>query len=237
MPEELSFELPTDKWDIVIPENSPLNYEIAVDFYKWNLNEAVIIIVWKWWTTHGYKDKYVTIASNLVKNHWVNVFVVENPWISWDDPELYFDSAMKFIIDKMEKLWYKDYKFYGMGFSAWGYFMCRCMNGINSYSHLFKKLLIINPYLQENFDDICHWMMYLACPIIFIQWEYDDYSIYNEKLDKFCRIQTEIWDDFQLFTLPWVDHQFTQKGGLELFISLPEKYLFNDTISPYKQEL
>ena len=78
MPEKLYFELPTEKWDMEIPENSPLNYEVETDFYKWNTNNAVIIIVGKWWTTQWYKDKYVTIANNLVINYWVNVFVVEN---------------------------------------------------------------------------------------------------------------------------------------------------------------
>ena len=89
MPEKLYFELPTDKWDVELPENSPLNYEVEVDSYKWESDTAVIIIVGKWWTTEWYENKYVTIANNLVKDHWVNVFVIENPWISWDDPELF----------------------------------------------------------------------------------------------------------------------------------------------------
>ena len=101
-PEKLHFELPTDKWDIKLPKNSPQNYEVEADFYKWTKRLVVVIIVWKWWTTQWYQNKYETIAKNLVKNHWANVFVIENPWISWDNPELFFDCTMKFVKKKVK---------------------------------------------------------------------------------------------------------------------------------------
>ena len=56
--EKLSFELPTDTEWMDLPENLPSNYEVEVDVYKWNKDKAVVIIVWKWWTTEWYDNKY-----------------------------------------------------------------------------------------------------------------------------------------------------------------------------------
>ena len=226
MVENLYFWLLIDKKYIKWAEKPQLVW-VPIDFYRWTINEAVIIFVWINWKNCWLKDEYVKMAENLVKDYWVNVFVVGNPQMSRDDPILYLNSAMEFIVDEMENLWYTNYKFYGIGFWGWWYIMCSYMSS-TKYSFLFNKMLIINPYLQEDFYEIIHGTSPLACPIIFIQWELDDYFEYNVKLNNFCQIKTAIWDDCQLFTLPWVDHYFTQEWWLELFISLPEKYLFND---------
>ena len=88
-----AFELPTDTTWMEIPEFSPHAYEVEVAEYKGTTNKVVMIIVWKWGTTSGYQNKYTTIASNLAEKYWAQVFVVENPWISRDDPKLFVECV------------------------------------------------------------------------------------------------------------------------------------------------
>ena len=214
MPEKLYFELPTDKWNAEIPENSPLNYEIEAALYKWNSDTAVIIIVGKWWTTEWYENKYVTIANNLVKDHWVNVFVIENPWISWDDPELFFDSAMKFVIDKMKEFWYDNPKFYMMWYSAGWHFTWRF-----SYKYPeIKKLLLVNAVLSVDFEKLKKWLLTFQWDITIVQWDKDVDFFFHPLLNQITNAN--------IITLPWVNHIFSNEWWLEMFIWLAEKYLF-----------
>ena len=199
MSEKLYFELPTDKWDMKIPENSPLNYEVETDFYKWNTNKAVII----------------TIANNLVTNHWTNVFVVENPWISRDNPELFFDCAMIFIKDKMKEFWYDDFDLAVIWFSAWWHFTWRF-----SYKHPeIKEILLINPVLRVDFEKLKKSLNSFENKITIVQWNKDTDYPFNPLLTQIPKARVVVLD--------WVDHQFSNEWGLDLFISLPEKYLFN----------
>ena len=216
MPEKLYFELPTDKWDIEIPENSPLNYEVEVAVYKWNSDIAVMIIVWKWGSTEWYSNKYVTIWNNLVKDHWVNVFVVENPWISWDDPELFVDCAVKFVNDKMREFWYKDHKTYVMWYSAWWHFLWRF-----SYKYPeIVKMLLVNPVLSVDFFKLQKWLEAFNWEMTIVEWDKDVDFFFNPLLAPFK-------DKATLVVLPWVNHIFSNEWWLETFIWLPEKYLFN----------
>ena len=215
MPEELYFELPTDTEWMEIPENSPLGYEVAVDFYKWNINKAVVIIVGKWGTTKWYENKYITISNNLVDNHWTNVFVVENPWISWDNPELFFDCTISFIKKKMKELWYNNFSLSVMWFSAWWHFTWRF-----SYKYPeIEKILLVNPVLRVNFEKLKSALFSFKWWITIVQWNKDTDYQFNQLLSQITNTRVEV--------LEWVDHQFTNKWGLDLFISLPEKYLFN----------
>ncbi len=215
MLEELYFELPTDTEWMEIPENSPLGYEVGVDFYKWNTNKAVIIIVGKWGTAKGYENKYVTIASWLVKKYWVNVFVVENPWISRDDPELFFDSAINFVNEKMKYIWFEKYKSFVMGFSAWWHFVWRFSY---KYSEI-EKILLVNPVLRVDFEKLKTALLSFKWWITIVQWNKDTDYQFNPLLSQIINAKIEV--------LEWVDHQFTNDWGIDLFISLPEKYLFD----------
>ena len=113
MVENLYFWLLIDKKYIKWAEKPQLVW-VPIDFYRWTINEAVIIFVWINWKNCWLKDEYVKMAENLVKDYWVNVFVVWNPQMSRDDPILYLNSAMEFIVDEMENLWYTNYKIYGI---------------------------------------------------------------------------------------------------------------------------
>lgn len=211
-----SFELPTDTTWMEIPEFSPHAYEVEVAEYKGTTNKVVMIIVWKWGTTSGYQNKYITIASNLAEKYGVSVFVVENPWISRDDPRLFVECAMGFVEEQMKKSGFDDWEIYGMGHSAGAHFWGR-------FAHLYpnvSKLLLINPVVSVNFTKLKKELQTYQGELFLIQWSKDHDFFYNPLLDP---IKT---DKKQVIILEWVNHEFSNEGGFELFLSLAETYLF-----------
>lgn len=217
-PEKLCFELTTDKWDLKIPKNSPQNYEVEADFYKWTERLVVMIIVWKWWTTQWYQNKYETIAKNLVKNHGANVFVIENPWISRDNPELFFDSAMKFVKKKVKDYRFRKHTIYAVWFSAWWHFVWRF-----AYKYPgIKQILLINPVLRVDFEKLKKSLNMFKWKITIIQWDKDTDYPFNPLLIQVRRAHVKV--------IEWVNHQFSNEGWLETFIELPEKYLFGKVL-------
>lgn len=211
-----SFELPTDTRWMKIPEFSPHAYEVEVAEYKGTTNKVVMIIVWKWGTTSGYQNKYITIASNLAEKYGVSVFVVENPWISRDDPKLFIECAMGFVEEQMKKSGFDDWEIYGMGHSAGAHFWGR-------FAHLYpnvSKLLLINPVVSVNFTKLKKELQTYQGELFLIQWSKDHDFFYNPLLDP---IKT---DKKQVIILEWVNHEFSNEGGFELFLSLAETYLF-----------
>ena len=213
--EKLSFELPTDTEWMDLPENLPSNYEVEVDVYKWDIDRAVVIIVWKWWSTEWYENKYVTLANNLLMNYWVNIFVVENPWISRDDPEKFTQCAFNFIDEKMKEFWYPNYKIYAMGFSAWGHFIWR-------FSYIYsniEKILLINPVQSVNNTKLIKALNEFKWTWTIIVWDQDPDYFYTPLLEK-------VNSNIKVVTLKWVNHLFSNEWWLETFIWLPEEYLF-----------
>ena len=211
-----TFELPTEKDENVkLSEFSPVNYEVEVSVRQWTKKEAVVIIVWKWWTVQGYMNKYGTITNNIAEKHSVNVFVVENPWISWDNPELFFDCAIKFVDKKMHEFWFDDYYISAMWFSAWWHFLWRF-----AYKYpVIKQILLVNPVLRVNFTKLKDALNEFTWKIRIIQWDKDVDFFYNPLLKQIPRAK--------VYTLDWVDHQFSNEWWLEMFIWLPDKYLFD----------
>lgn len=211
-----SFELPTDTTWMEIPEFSPHAYEVEVAKYKGTTNKVVMIIVWKWGTTSGYQNKYITIASNLAEKYGVNVFVVENPWISRDDPKLFIECAMNFVEEQIKKIGFDDWEIYGMGHSAGAHFWGR-------FAHLYpnvSKLLLINPVVSVNFTKLKKELEAYQGELFLIQWSKDNDFFYNPLLDP---IKSE---KKQVIILEWVNHEFSNEGGFDLFLSLAEQYLF-----------
>ena len=211
-----SFELPTDTTWMEIPEFSPHAYGVEVAEYKGTTNKVVMIIVWKWGTTSGYQNKYITIASNLVEKYGVTVFVVENPWISRDDPKLFVECAMGFVEEQMKKSGFDDWEIYGMGHSAGAHFWGR-------FAHLYpnvSKLLLINPVVSVNFTKLKKELQAYQGELFLIQWSKDHDFFYNPLLDP---IKSE---KKQVIILDWVNHEFSNEGGFDLFLTLAETYLF-----------
>ena len=218
IPEKCYFELPTEKDpNVKLSPFSPKNREVGVDVYKWDINKAFFVIVGKWGSTEWYKNKYVTIASNITEEYWFNSFVVENPWISWDDPELYFDCAMWFIHEKMKEFWYDNRESYWFWHSAWWHFLWR-------YAYKYpeiSKILLHNPVLRQDFRLLKKWLANFQWEMTIIHWEFD-VDIFFQPLLK------EFESKWNILVQKWADHQYTQEWWLELFISLPETYLFNN---------
>ena len=211
-----TFELPTDTTWMEIPEFSPHAYEVEVAEYKGKTNKVVMIIVWKWGTTSGYQNKYITIASNLTEKYGVSVFVVENPWISRDDPKLFVECAMGFVEEQMKKSGFDDWEIYGMGHSAGAHFWGR-------FAHLYpnvSKLLLINPVVSVNFTKLKKELQAYQGELFLIQWSKDHDFFYNPLLDP---IKSE---KKQVIILDWVNHEFSNEGGFDLFLTLAETYLF-----------
>lgn len=211
-----SFELPTDTTWMKIPEFSPHAYEVEVAEYEGTTNKVVMIIVWKWGTTSGYQNKYITIASNLVEKHGARVFVIENPWISRDNPKLFVECAMKFVEKQMEKSGFSSWELYGVGHSAGAHFWGR-------FAHLYprvKKLLLINPVLSVNFFKFEPALKAYSWDLTIVQGSKDHDAFYIPLLDSIKN------DNKQVIVLDGVNHEFSNEGGFELFLSLAEKYLF-----------
>lgn len=211
-----TFEFPTDiKW-MKIPEFSPQAYEVEVAQYQGRTNKVVMIIVGKWGTTSGYQNKYITIASNLVEKQGAHVFVVENPGISRDNPKLFIECAMNFVEKQMEKSDFNSWEIYGAGHSAGAHFWGR-------FWYLFprvKKLLLINPVLSVNFFKLNDALKAYSWELKIIQWSKDYDFFYSPLLDPIKN------DQKQVIVLEWVNHEFSNEGGFELFLTLAEKYLF-----------
>ena len=213
--EKESFELPTEKWDMVIPENSPLNYEVETAFYSSchvKSNHFYIIFVWKWWSIDWYQNKYMRIAYNLVANRGDQVIVIENPWISRDDPELYFDSAMKYVKDRIDKMDMDAVlRFHVMWFSAWGHFVWRFAY---KYPEI-QNILLVNPVLRVDFEKLKKWMLEFKWDITIVQGNKDTDFGFNPLLDQIPNAKVEV--------LEWVDHQFTWEDWVEKFVDLYKK--------------
>lgn len=206
-PQYKTFEFP-------INPASPVPYGIDVAHYPGSLHKALLIIVWKWGGTEGYQNKYITIASKIVEKFWFHVFVVENPWISRDDPRLFVDSAMQFVDHEMCELGEEDYELYAMGFSAGGHFVWRFAPNYPQVT----KILMINPVLSINFSKLKKSLLAFSWISILVQGDLDFDFFYNPLLSQL--------ENTKVVVLPGVDHQFTNPWGLEQFIWLAEEYLF-----------
>lgn len=211
------FKFPTNKGDFEISENTPLNYKVEVGIHQGEKNEALMIIVWKWWSVSWYMNKYEEITKRLIK-YGINIFIIENPEVSWNDPELFFDGAMKFIKEKMTEFWFKLFKIKCFWFSAWWHFVGRFAY---KYPNI-KEILLVNPVLRVNFTKLKKELNQFTWNITIIQWDKDTDYFFNPLLSQIPKARNII--------LEWVNHQFSNKWQLETFIWLPEKYLFQWTI-------
>ena len=212
--EDLSFELPTDTEWMVIPENSPTAYEVWVRYYNFDDSEkyrhketaeVFLIFVWKWWSLSWYKNKY-DLAAMFAGKRDMSTFIIENPWISRDNPELYFDSAMDFIYKKIrEKKWIEKIEIRATWFSAWAHFLGRF-----AYKYPdIKRVNLINPVLRNDLDEFINWLNNFNPEdrtnwILISQWENDpDYPLHDkiEKLKHYIIYRSISWADHQLTNL------------------------------------
>lgn len=211
-----SFELPIDKWDIEIPKNSPLNYEIEAAYYYSKhcyANHFYVIFVGKWWSVDGYQNKYKRMAYNIVANYNAQAIIIENPWISRDNPKLYFNSAMGYIKNKIQELdMDANPKIHIMWFSAGWHFVGR-------FAHKYpeiKEIVLVNPVLRVDFEKLKKSLNSFEWKITIVQWNKDTDYPFNPLLSQIPNAKVEVLD--------WVDHQFSNEWWLEKFVWLAMDY-------------
>lgn len=177
-----------------------------------NGKNVILILTGLGGNVKGYQNKYETIANNLMKNNNdFTVFVATTPHGSWETPKKNLDYIMNFIEESMRFI-NNDYFIYAMGHSAGGTFLLwHCYQ----YPRI-KRVVATNPVLNVNIHKIKDGTNNFNGDFIkVIIGEKDHAFQLSGLLNKFTKIETIILKD--------IDHEF--KGNLEVFISIPNKYL------------
>ena len=158
---------------------------------------------------YGYENKYFRISEKL--NDTFNCTVIVSP----NEKKVDFDTEMEFIKEYVTHNNLADYQIYYFGHSN-GALIGMC----NAYKYSqIKRLLLINAPLcinpQKTIDGI---KMFAGEKMVLVFGDKDP-SFHFVKL--FSELSNE---KVRFEIIPEADHNF--KNKLELFMSLPEKYLF-----------
>lgn len=158
---------------------------------------------------YGYENKYFRISEKL--NDTFNCTVIVSP----NEKKVDFDTEMEFIKEYVIHNNLADYQIYYFGHSN-GALIGMC----NAYKYSqIKRLLLINAPLcinpQKTIDGI---KMFAGEKMVLVFGDKDP-SFHFVKL--FSELSNE---KVRFEIIPEADHNF--KNKLELFMSLPEKYLF-----------
>lgn len=158
---------------------------------------------------YGYENKYFRISEKL--NDTFNCTVIVSP----NEKKVDFDTEMEFIKEYVTHNNLADYQIYYFGHSNGAWIgMCNAYK----YSQI-KRLLLINAPLcinpQKTIDGI---KMFAGEKMVLVFGDKDP-SFHFVKL--FSELSNE---KVRFEIIPEADHDF--KNKLELFMSLPEKYLF-----------
>lgn len=158
---------------------------------------------------YGYENKYFRISEKL--NATFNCTVIVSP----NEKKVDFDTEMEFIKEYVTHNNLADYQIYYFGHSN-GALIGMC----NAYKYSqIKRLLLINAPLcinpQKTIDGI---KMFAGEKMVLVFGDKDP-SFHCVKL--FSELSNE---KVRFEIIPEADHNF--KNKLELFMSLPEKYLF-----------
>lgn len=155
----------------------------------------------------GYKDKYISIAYNINKKYGCTVICSSNPFNSNVDS---IKDAIDLINNKFE-----NYEIYYIGNSIAGTIGAKY--GYN-YSSI-KKMLLINSPLIFNSDKVVEGLSKFNQDKVDLIYGSLDQSIKYIELINLCNNEK-----VKYHIIKGQNHNF--ENGLELFISLPEKYLF-----------
>lgn len=158
---------------------------------------------------YGYENKYFRISEKL--NDTFNCTVIVSP----NEKKVDFDTEMEFIKEYVTHNNLADYQIYYFGHSN-GALIGMC----NAYKYSqIKRLLLINAPLcinpQKTIDGI---KMFAGEKMVLVFGDKDPSFHFVKLFSEFSneKVRFEI--------IPEADHNF--KNKLELFMSLPEKYLF-----------
>lgn len=162
---------------------------------------------------YGYENKYLQIAENL--NNKFNCTVITSP----NDKKTDFIEEMNFVKDYAVQNSIGNYQIYYFGHSN-GALIGMC----EAYKHdEIKRLLLINAPLCINPHKTIEGIKKFNGEKMVLLFGDKDQSFHFVK--QFSELSNE---KVRFETIQDADHYFTNK--LELFMSLPDKYLFNKMI-------
>ena len=181
---------------------------------KFNIESSHIVVYIKAGITgsiYGYENKYLKMAKNLNEKFGVSVFVASNPEGTGNS----IGHGLKIIENYCKERQVKQFNVYFVGVSNGG------VQGLFAFEKnpLINKALLIGAPLNYNPDLIKKALI----------------NFNGEKLHLICgdkdpgfglfKLYSELENEKIIFTAFLnVDHVFS--GNTELFIKLPEKYLF-----------
>ena len=181
---------------------------------KFNIESSHIVVYIKAGLTgsiYGYENKYLKMAKNLNEKFGVSVFVASNPEGTGNS----IGHGLQIIKNYCKERQVKQFNVYFVGVSNGG------VQGLFAFEKnpLFNKALLIGAPLNYNPDLIKKALI----------------NFNGEKLHLICgdkdpgfglfKLYSELENEKIIFTAFLnVDHVFS--GNTELFIKLPEKYLF-----------
>ena len=181
---------------------------------KFNIESSHIVVYIKAGLTgsiYGYENKYLKMAKNLNEKFGVSVFVASNPEGTGNS----IGHGLQIIKNYCKERQVKQFNVYFVGVSNGG------VQGLFAFEKnpLIKKALLIGAPLNYNPDLIKKALI----------------NFNGEKLHLICgdkdpgfglfKLYSELENEKIIFTAFLnVDHVFS--GNTELFIKLPEKYLF-----------
>ena len=181
---------------------------------KFNIESSHIVVYIKAGLTgsiYGYENKYLKMAKNLNEKFGVSVFVASNPEGTGNS----IGHGLQIIKNYCKERQVKQFNVYFVGVSNGG------VQGLFAFEKnpLIKKALLIGAPLNYNPDLIQKALI----------------NFNGEKLHLICgdkdpgfglfKLYSELENEKIIFTAFLnVDHVFS--GNTELFIKLPEKYLF-----------
>lgn len=158
---------------------------------------------------YGYENKYFRISEKL--NDTFNCTVIVSP----NEKKVNFDTEMEFIKEYVTHNNLADYQIYYFGHSN-GALIGMC----NAYKYSqIKRLLLINAPLCINPQKTIDGIKMFAGEKMVLVFGDKDQSFHFVKL--FSELSNE---KVRFEIISEADHNF--KNKLELFMSLPEKYLF-----------
>lgn len=169
---------------------------------------------------NGYQDKYVKIAESVQDEHSAAVVRMENPFITsfhWDSN---IRRALDYIQDNAKSICGSDsFNLVIMGHSA----------GASVVAHIaweypfITRLLLTNPAVDLQFDKIVHGLQEFGGNKITILIGDKDDAMTN--LDEIIKIDES--HRMRTIVLEGVDHDFSGKAGMDMFLSAPHAHLFS----------
>ena len=160
---------------------------------------------------YGYENKYLRIAERLNDKHGCTVITASN------DGKRPFSEDMEFVKGYAQKHELADYVIYFLGHSN-GALQGLCE--ASKFSEI-KRLLLINAPLMMNPHKTIPGIKNFNGEKMILVFGSEDPSYSLLKL--YSELESE---KVQIDIYKGADHHFT--GALDLFISLPEKYLFDE---------